>query len=138
MPYGKYNNPEIYNEKIIMLASELLYNVIIQDQSYERILSKIEKGDFVYLDPCYDPLKRTSFASYTPKRFSFSDREKLFGFMKSVRLKEASPMLSNNNLPIIRGDYEREGFKINFVSAARSVNCNGLGRGKIQELLITS
>jgi len=137
VPYGKYSKPEIYNKETILLASSLLKGVLIKCQNYEKILSKIKSEDFIYLDPCYDPLKKTSFANYTPKRFSLVDRKKLASFMKFVKKKEAIPMLSNNDLPIIRKIYSERGFKISEVSTNRCVNSDPNNRGKITELLIT-
>lgn len=138
VPYGRYTNPEIFSKETILSASKLLQNVTIKCQSYEKILSQINRGDLVYLDPCYDPLKRTSFANYTPKRFSLTDRTKLSNFMNSLKKKEAFAILSNNNIKKVEDIYRNNGFNIHKIQAARSVNSNPLGRGKITELLITT
>ncbi len=138
VPYGDYKNREVFNKKDIMLASKLLQGVIIQRQGYEEISSYVRRGDLVYLDPCYDPLKKTSFVHYTPERLQKDDREKLFNFMKSLRRKGARLVLSNNDLNEVEGMYSDAGFSIERVEASRCINCHADGRGRISELLILS
>jgi len=136
VPCGKYKNPEIFNEEIILFASKLLQRVKIIYQDYKEILNYVKKGDFVYLDPCYDPIKKTSFANYTPKRFCELDRIELAKFMRILKNNSVRVILSNNNLFEIRKIYSRFNFKIETIRASRSINSNPLGRGLINELLI--
>lgn len=136
VPFGGRKNPEIFDEKNIFLASKLLQGVIIKHQYYREILDLVGKKDFVYLDPCYDPLKRTSFANYCSKRFCEKDRIELASFMGALRSRGAKVILSNNDLPIVREIYAT--FEIKEVSASRSINSDPLGRGKIKELVITN
>lgn len=138
VPYGEYKNREIYNKQDILFASELLQGAIIKRQDYCDVLKHLIKGDLVYLDPCYDPLKRTSFVQYTPNKFSLEDRKNLFDFMTKARLKGALLRLSNNNLNDVWRLYESAGFNINIVKISRTVNSNPLDRGQISELLISN
>lgn len=138
VPYGYYKDREIYNKEEIMLASELLQGTQIKKQDYNSILPHIEKGDLIYLDPCYDPLKRTSFVHYTPSRFSEEDRYKLFNFITISNLLNAKVILSNNDMLEVRELYKNKPFIINAVKSARCVNVNPKGRGRISELLITN
>ena len=134
VPYGKYKSPGIFNKETILEASRLLKGVKIKCQDYGKILKRVKKGDLVYLDPCYDPLNRTSFVNYTPKRFCEKDRIDLAKFMGQLRDRGAEVRLSNNDLPKIREIYIN--YEILPIFAPRSINSNGNGRGKIQELLI--
>lgn len=138
VPYGDYKNREIYNPQEIFLASKLLQGVIIKKQDYTKILRHLRKDDLVYLDPCYDPLKKTSFVQYTPDKFSLEDRRKLFEFMEKARSKEAILRLSNNKLNEVWRLYESAGFKIHIVNTCRTVNSNISDRGKIPELIIAN
>jgi len=138
VPMGKYTNPEIFNEETILLASNLLRDVEIIYQDYKKILPSLKKNDFVYLDPCYDPLKKTSFVAYTPGRFKIEDRYDLFNFMIEARKKGANLMLSNNNLELVKEMYLDQKFNVNVIYASRSVNSDASQRGKIPELLITN
>jgi DNA adenine methylase len=134
VPFGKYINPEIFNEQTILFASELLQGVEIIRQDYRGILDSVKKGDFVYLDPCYDPIKRTSFANYTPIRFCEQDRLNLYKFMYLLKSHQVSVILSNNDLPVIRKLYIE--FLIHLVQAPRSINSISSNRGLINEIII--
>lgn len=135
VPYGKYTKPEIYSKETITYASELLQGVSIRHQNYKEIKAFAREGDFVYLDPCYDPLKRTSFVNYTPKRFSENDRLELAAFIDTLRAKDISVVLSNNDVPEIRKLYSH--CLIKEILSSRVINSNSEDRGKIKELAIS-
>ncbi len=136
VPYGKYKNPEIYNKETIMSASELLKGVKINCCDYRHIKDHIKKEDFVYLDPCYDPIKKTSFANYTPKRFCKLDRVELAKFIEFIENKNTNFLLSNNNLPGIKNLYCR--FNIKKILSSRCISSVSYGRGKVIELAINN
>lgn len=136
VPYANYKNPLIFSQETILRASELLQGVKITCQDYREILEEIEPNSFIYLDPCYDPIKKTSFSSYTPSKFSIQDRLELFKFIKKAKSKRARVLLSNNDIPEIHKLYSK--FKIKKINANRFINSNGNGRGKITELLIST
>ena len=138
VPYAYHKNREIYDTNDIIFASQLLQGVEIMKQDYRQILQYIKAKDLVYLDPCYDPLKRTSFVHYTKDRFSPEDRQKLFTFVNDLKDKGADVVLSNNDIPEVRKLYKRSGYKVRYVETARCVNVNSNGRGRIRELLITN
>lgn len=138
VPYGYYKDPEIYNKEEIMFASQLLNGVDIRRQDYTKVLQYVKKDDLIYLDPCYDPLKKTSFVHYTRERFSIHDRTKLYEFIIRATRKGGRIILSNNNIKDIEEMYSKKGFNINYVEASRCVSVNPKGRGRIKELLITN
>ena len=136
VPYGCYTNPEIYNREIILYASQLLQEVIIKHQDYRKILSKVRRGDFVYLDPCYDPIKpQKSFVHYTPHIFQETDRLELHDFVVSLRKRGVNFILNNNDLPKIHHIYK--GFKIDTIESNRIIGGAVKNRGKVKELLIS-
>ena len=139
VPYGKYDNPEIFNKNTILEASKLLQGADIICQDYGRIQSYLKgKGDFVYLDPCYDPIKKTSFTAYTPEKFSESDRYRLKDFINIAKLKGVSIVLSNNKLKEVLELYKvKEGYITYDILVSRPINSNAKGRGKITESVIT-
>ena len=136
VPLGKYKNPEIFNEETIFAAHSLLRGVVIKHQDYRKILSNIRKNDFVYLDPCYDPIKRTSFVHYTPERFQIKDRIALSQFIWSIKSIGGNALLSNNDIPEIRKIYSE--FNIVEIEAPRCINSDADKRGKIVELAIST
>jgi DNA adenine methylase len=126
VPFGRYVNPEIFNEETILEASRLLQGVNIILQDYRKIIRFIHENDFIYLDPCYDPIKKTSFVSYTPDKFTVRDRIELAKFIDKV----------NNDIREVRDLYKT--FSMHKIRASRSINSVASNRGKIVELVITN
>lgn len=137
VPFGKFKDPRIFDEKIIHAASEILRDrVEIKQQDYNDILKCVGKNDFAYLDPCYDPLKKTSFANYTPERFSQEDRVKLHTFIEVLRKKGVRVVLSNNDIPEIRKLYSS--YNINEILAPRFIGSKSSYRTNVTELVIST
>jgi len=136
VPYGKNRRLDIYDEENILSASKMLKGVAIKHQDYKNILKYVIKGDFIYLDPCYDPLKESSFVAYTPKIFCNTDREELSLFIRDLDAIGAQIVLSNNDLSDIRELYSD--FKIKEISAFRSIGSYSKRRGKVTELAISN
>ena len=135
VPFGRYKNPKILDEKNILAVSKLLQNVTITDYSFEKAVENAESGDFIYFDPPYHPLSITSnFTSYSNGGFTKEDQIKLRDVFKDLDKRNCFVMLSNSDTIFIREIYEE--FTQKTVSAARSINCKAAGRGKINELLI--
>ncbi|MFA5173892.1 MAG: Dam family site-specific DNA-(adenine-N6)-methyltransferase [Candidatus Pacearchaeota archaeon] len=138
VPYGDHKNPGIFEKETILFASKLLKNVEILNQDYREILNFVKKGDFIYLDPCYDPLKKTSFANYNPKRFCEEDRIEMAKFIGQLNNKKISFALSNNKISEMKYYYPLSKFDHIEILAPRFINSQGNKRGEIIELLITS
>jgi DNA adenine methylase len=132
VPYGK--NSLNFDEAVFKKASKLLKGVIIQHNDYRKIEKKIIADDFVYLDPCYDPIKKTSFTSYTPDKFKEENRDSLYEFIVDINKKGAKFLLSNNDIPDIKKLYKD--FSISNIMVSRPINSVASDRGKIKELLI--
>ena len=72
VPVGKYKNPLICDSSNLENVSNALRysEAIIFAGDYEDVIKNAQKGDFVYLDPPYDPVSYTSdFTAYTPNGF---------------------------------------------------------------------
>lgn len=137
VPYGKYKNPEIFNKETILFASKLLQGTTILCQDYEKIIRGTRRRDFVYLDPCYDPLKKTSFANYTPDRFTQEDNARMAKFVKKLNKKGVNILFSNNITENVKNFYpEEEGFIWVIIKAFRSVGSKKAYRGVFDEFLI--
>ncbi|MFM6610483.1 MAG: DNA adenine methylase, partial [Dolichospermum sp.] len=106
--------------------------------NFDEVLNyAIGSNDFVYFDPPYYPLNRTSnFTAYSNFCFDENQQIKLRDIFSKLANKGVKVMLSNSDCPFIRDLYV--GFNIHTVLAARSINSHGQKRGKINELLVTS
>ena len=135
VPMGNYVNPKICDEKNIRAVSESLnsVDVCIDNYSFEEI--KPKKNDVVYCDPPYDG----TFTAYTGNKFGKKDQERLCAKCSEWRDNGVHVIVSNNKTDFIEEIYKESGFNTNnIVKAARYINCDGSGRGKVKELIITS
>lgn len=136
-PFGRYKNPNIVNETSIRAVSKYLNenNIQIHNEDYQFILKHIKKGDFVYLDPPYDPVSDSSnFTGYTQGGFGKKEQETLRDFCLTLDEIGVKFMLSNSATKFINDLYSE--FKIEIIEASRSINSDPTGRGKVQEVLI--
>jgi DNA adenine methylase len=140
VPFGKYSNPLICDEVNLRIVSQALKNVFITNQDYKKIEDIAEAGDFVYLDPPYYPINKTSsFTSYTKENFLEKEQIELRDHFKKLSDKGCYVMLSNSDTLFIKEIYsEIPDITINKIKAGRSINSNSNKRGKITEVVITN
>jgi len=139
VPFGRYSKPKICDEENLRNANKVLQGVDIKLQKYENVLDLAKKGDFIYLDPPYYPLSKTSnFTSYNADCFLEKEQEKLRDVFLELDKKGCFVMLSNSDTDFIREIYSEKSEKIRIVpvQAGRSINSNASRRGKISELVI--
>jgi len=134
VPIGSSKNPAILPEEDLRLISKLLKNVTIKHMSFEEILQYAKKGDFIYLDPPYYPLKKQSFTTYTTGKFLEEKQKKLAEVFRELNKRGCKLMLSNSDTDFIKNLYK--GYYIHIVKASRMINCIGEKRGKINELVV--
>ncbi|MGE0792874.1 MAG: DNA adenine methylase [Candidatus Woesearchaeota archaeon] len=135
VPMGAYKNPDIVQEERLRIVSKLLKNVTLKVMSFEKVVALAKKGDFIYFDPPYYPLKnKKSFTTYTKEDFLEKEQELLAEVFKKLDKKKCFVMLSNSNTKFIKDLYKK--FKIKLVKATRMINCDGKNRGKINEVVV--
>lgn len=137
VPIGSYKNPSILQEDILREASKLLQGADIRVLNF-RDFTKIDIDKaFVYFDPPYYPLSKTSsFTSYTKGNFLEEEQKELAHVYKKLHIKGCKLMLSNSDKDFVKNLYTD--FKINIVKARRMINSKAEGRGEINELVITN
>jgi DNA adenine methylase len=145
VPFGKYDNPRIYDGQNIYAVSSLLQNIEIRQTNYYDCYDLITQDSFVYFDPPYKPISKTaSFTAYSATSFTDEDQIALATFYRKLDIeKHAKLMLSNsdpkNENPSDRFFAEQyDGFNMHSVSALRAINSDSEKRGKISELVITN
>lgn len=138
VPIGSYQNPVIFDTTQLQAASALLSGVTIETCSFRDCERFIGDGDFVYLDPPYEPLSLTSsFTAYAKDAFTRDDQTALADMLGRLSAR-CRWMASNSTAEFIERLYDRPGMHKHHVLASRSINSAGSGRGKIEELLVTS
>lgn len=139
VPYGKYKNPLICDEDNLKKVSKSLKNIKILHQDYRKVLEKAKKGDFIYFDPPYYPVNKTSnFTSYTKEAFLEKEQEELRDTYLKLHKRGCYVMLSNSDTPFINKLYSglSKKIKIKKVFAGRNINSKASGRGKIKEVVV--
>jgi DNA adenine methylase len=135
VPMGRYAKPNIADTEVLLAASERLKHVELRCASFECLLSEARPGDFVYMDPPYEPLSRTAnFTSYAQDGFSQEDQARLRDVFRELDRRGAKLMLSNSDVPLIRDLYR--GYNVEVVLAPRAVNCDAKNRGPVSEVVI--
>lgn len=137
VPFGKYKNPQIVNEAVLRAVHNYLNtaNVTILNEDFEKALSKAKKGDFIYIDPPYDPLSNTSsFTGYNLDGFNRDDQERLRDVFEELDKRGCKVLLSNSATDFIKDLYKD--YHIEIVSASRNINSIASKRGKIDEVLV--
>lgn len=142
VPFGKYENPKFYEKDNVILISKLLKNAELYAADFEFIEDKIDNSFFVYFDPPYRPISKTSsFTSYSKSDFDDKQQIRLAQLIKRLDKKGIKFLLSNSdpknydtNDIFFENLYSE--FKIERVYAKRMINCNGNNRGNISELII--
>ena len=138
VPIGSYKNPAIFDANHLRQVAALLCGVAIETAPFQKCTDYIGQGDFVYFDPPYEPLSRTSsFTSYAKDDFTPANQRELHDLVDSLTGR-CDWMLSNSTAPLIEELYDTPRFHKHHVLASRSINRNAEGRGKIQELLVTN
>jgi DNA adenine methylase len=136
VPIGSYKNPLICPEEDLREISKLLQKVKILNGSFEDCLKYAKRGGFIYFDPPYYPLKKSSFTTYTKENFLEKEQGKLKDMFAKLDKKKCQIMLSNSDTIFIKDLYKD--YNISFVSATRMINCDGKSRGKINEVVVTN
>lgn len=139
VPFGRYKNPNILDEGVLRAVSAYLNGnkVKIENLDFSEIIKRAKKGDFVYLDPPYDPVSETaSFTGYDVNGFSKEEQERLKKEVDEATDRGCKVMQSNSSTPFIHSLYSDPRYKILVVPVSRAINSNALARGKVDEVII--
>ena len=143
VPFGRYKNPAICDRENLRVVNTALKNVVITNRDFSVIEKHIKKDSFVYFDPPYRPLNKTShFTSYSKNHFDDGEQERLSAVFKKLnRINGVKIMLSNSdpkneNKEDNFFEHLYAGFRIERLKAKRMINCDASKRGEINEILV--
>ena len=148
VPYGKYKQPVICNEELIMADHQLLNSVeliICRPGDYKFVRRNLSRNNpnFVYFDPPYRPLTATSsFREYSTSPFGDKQQVELKFFCDKLSELNCHILLSNSDSKNENGDSFFEilydGYNITRIMAPRFINANGKKRELLTEVVISN
>lgn len=142
VPFGRYSNPTICDEDLILADSELLQRVEILNGDFSHTARYIQGYTFFYFDPPYRPLDATSsFNSYVKESFDDNEQIRLRDLYSELSAGGSYAMLSNSDCKGRNAEDDffdklYADFFIERVYAKRCINANASKRGILTELLI--
>jgi len=141
-PVGNYISPKILDEQNLRKVSALLENTRIIQGDFSQCLEHITPKTFVYCDPPYRPLNKTSsFNNYASGGFDDEEQKRLAKFIEAIDKKGAKVMMSNSD-PKNFGSSDEffdelyKEYQIDRVQAKRHINSNAEKRGAISEIVV--
>ncbi len=143
-PMGRYKNPKILDQQNLLNVSKLLEIATIKKANFKEVKNDIKNNSFVYFDPPYRPISKTSnFTSYS--KYTFQDDEQLQLASLFYELDQRGHKLMLSNSDPKNTDPEDDFFEsiystfnITRVDAKRSINSNGSKRNPIKEIVVTN
>jgi DNA adenine methylase len=137
VPHGRYKNPRIHDPGLLAAGSAALQRAELRSCDFAATCAEAGPGDFVYLDPPYQPLSATAnFTGYTRADFGPADQLRLRDTFEDLARRGVAAMLSNSNHEFIRGIYSGLGYRLETVPMSRAINSRGSARAPVPELLI--
>lgn len=136
-PFGRYKSPNIVNEPVLRAVSKYLQNndIDLLSGDFEDVLKNARRGAFVYLDPPYDPVSKSSnFTGYVEGGFGADQQERLRDVCVRLDRKGVKFLLSNSATRLIKDLYRD--FEIIEVGAKRHINSVASKRGEVTEVLV--
>ena len=135
VPYGRYKKPNILDPARLLATAGALQDVELAVEDFADSCKKAKRGDFVYFDPPYVPVSKTSsFAAYHSVAFTLAEHQRLAKTFAQLTKRGVATLLSNSDTPDTRELYAA--FDTRTVQAKRAINSNGARRGAISEILV--
>jgi DNA adenine methylase len=138
VPWGKLQNPRIFDEAILLANSKRLSGAKIAKRDYLNQLELAKKGDLVYLDPPYIPLSSSSsFSKYSKLDFDLSNHEQLASCINSLTKRGVFVVLSNSDTSDTRRIFG-ETMNLYQISVGRSISAKSESRKRVNEIIATN
>ena len=140
---GQFNVPKSHSQQArlwndsITICSAYLQEANILFKSYDEIFP--QQGDFVFLDPPYYPLSKTSnFTSYTVEEWTHKSHENLMSFLHRLDKRGVKFLMTNNECDFVINESKKLGFNIDIKKVHRFIDAlsyrNGTKKDKRQKV----
>src|SRR5699024_5515272 len=140
-PYGHNQNAMFKIFELLRVNSKLYNKLNMQFYSgdFQKVLEFADNETFVYLDPPYDPISKTSnFTAYANTKFEQDEQLRLSEVIGDLTNKGVKVMLSNSDTPYIRSLYPNEKYNVYDIGVYRNIASKKESRKVVSELVITN
>lgn len=139
VPWGKITEPSLPSLQHLRAVQHAFQQAKTSLQLGNAIvaLDECAPGDYVYLDPPYDT-EKGGFTDYTNAWNGRRSQAVLAVACSRAAKRGVRILLSNADTSFVRNLFDPRNFSLEEVTAARSINSKGTGRGKVKELLISA
>lgn len=143
-PVGDYENPAICDSANLRAASGVLSIAEIKRATYTSVEDEAVPGSFVYFDPPYRPISKTSsFKAYNASEFADAQQVQLAATFRKLDAAGVLLMLSNSDP---KNENSADNFfddlycnyNITRIPARRLINSDATKRGAINEIVVTN
>ncbi len=138
VPIGRYKDPKICDEsnlrKINQILTKTNTRIFLDDYKNSIKPDDLDENSFIYLDPPYDPVNKTSFISYTKKGFDENDQLNLSLLFKKLADRNCKVLMSNSDTFFIRQLFRD--FHMVSVPTRRQINSVSSKRTNHKEIII--
>ena len=137
VPWNKKDKTSLFEKDNLFEINEKLKNITLFSDDYSKLIEYVDENTFIYLDPPYKPLNKTSsFNSYNKENFNDEEQIRLKEFCDEINKRGGKFMLSNSSTNDNFFEDLYRDYNIEYIEAKRQINCKGDKRGKIKEILI--
>ena len=104
IPFGKQTKFTLCNKDALLALAEFLQKetVEIKCDNYAEIEIRVNKGDFVYMDPPY----HNTFSGYNKTSFGENEQQQLMECVQRLTIKGCKVAVSNSDTEFIRNLYK--------------------------------
>lgn len=136
VPYGGEKSGEIPSEDALRSCSRLLKTAKLVSGDFEKVLNKVEEGDFVYMDPPFSVEAKRVFKEYNSSIFSNSDLIRLRRWLELFARRKVDFLVSYAECD--EADYLKKDFFYRTISVRRNIAGFSAQRCFSKEVLISS
>lgn len=148
VPYGYSPKADFVQEANLRRVADFLKAKTVKRNNaarltsgdYQQCVKSAKSGDFVYLDPPYQPISKTSaFVSYLEGGFSLDDQRELRDVIVDLTSRGVKVLLSNSDAKEIHALYsDKSMFTIDLVVVRRVIAADSRKRKQIHEVIVSN
>lgn len=136
VPYGGGKSGQIPSAGAVRISSKVLRNAALVSGDFSKVLRRVRKGDFVYMDPPYYVKTKRVFNEYNGPVFGSADLVRLRKWMEILHEKGVSFLVSYADCA--EAKVLSDGFRIHRLRVRRNIAGFSKNRGYSSELLISN